>query len=130
MPLCSKSYVNSIFWWKLLRTDNACSIDDNFITIIVLSIYRFQRDMCSIKVGINYFSNSTINIPAITGPKGDPIATPSHFWYISLLKVKCMFFYINLKVLLFPSCLYLCIVHWHHRSSWVLCTLYSPKERL
>ena len=43
--------------------------------------------MCSIKFGMNDFLNSTINIPATTGPKSDPITTPSHCRYISLLKV-------------------------------------------
>ena len=59
---------------------------------IASSPYHFQEDMCPIKVGINDFSNSTINNAVITGPKGDPIATPSHYWYILLLKVKCTFF--------------------------------------
>ena len=86
------SYVNSIFLRKPLRIDNTCSIGDNFITAIVSSTYHFQEEMCSIKFGIIEFSNSTINIPAITGPKGDPIATPSHCWYISLLKVNCALF--------------------------------------
>ena len=52
-----------------MRIDNTYSIDDNFITAIVPSTYRFQGDMCSIKVKINDFSNSTLNITAITAPK-------------------------------------------------------------
>ena len=67
-------------------------MDDNFITAIVSSTHRFQGDIWSIKVGINDFSNSTINIPGINGPKADRIFTPSHCWYISLLKVKCPIF--------------------------------------
>ena len=37
LPFCSSSYINSIFWWKLLKVDNTCSIDDTFITAIVSS---------------------------------------------------------------------------------------------
>ena len=75
-----------------MRIDNTCSIGG-----IVSSTYRFQGDMCSIKFGIDKCFNSTINIPAITGPKRDPIATPSHCWYISLLKVKILFVYLKFK---------------------------------
>ena len=39
LPFCSSSYINSIIWWKLLRVDNTCSIDDTFITAIVSSTY-------------------------------------------------------------------------------------------
>ena len=36
----------------------------------------FHRLICSFKVGNIVLSNSTINIPAITGPNGEPIDTP------------------------------------------------------
>ena len=45
---------------------------------MVSSTYRFRGVIYSVNLGSNVLSNSTINTPAITGTKGDPIATPSH----------------------------------------------------
>ena len=81
-----------MFLWKVLSIFKTWSIDVNFIVAIVSSTYLFHGVMYSINLGSSVLSNSSINIPAITGPKGDSIATPSHCWYISLLNVKCAFY--------------------------------------
>ena len=42
-------------------------------------------------VGIIFRSRSTVKIIAKTGPRGEPIATPSTWRHVLLLIVKCAF---------------------------------------
>ena len=60
--------------------------------VIVSSTYYFQKLSCSFRTGTRDLSKCTMNIPARTGPRGEPIATPSVCKYMTTLNVKCTFF--------------------------------------
>ena len=49
----------------------------DFMYVIVSSAYLFHLVIRVDNFGITFRSKSTMKIPTITGPKGDPIATPS-----------------------------------------------------
>ena len=55
-----------------------------FMYVIASSTYLFHLVICVDNFGITFLSKSTLKFPAVTGPKGDPIATPS-FWLYNLL---------------------------------------------
>ena len=48
-----------------------------FMYVIVSFTYLFHLVIFVDNFGITFLSKSTMKIPAITGPMGDPIATPS-----------------------------------------------------
>ena len=52
------------------------AIDVSLIIETVSSTYLFQGFICLFNVGLNVRSRCTMKIPASTGPKGEPIATP------------------------------------------------------
>ena len=75
--LDSVSYVNWMDGCKPLRTDITCLIESSFIKQLVSPAYCFEDLKWFDNVGTKVFSSSTINILDNTGPKGEPIATPS-----------------------------------------------------
>ena len=74
-PFSSISYVNSIFLWKLLKTVSTLMSYwwASLIIEMVSSTYLFQGLICSVNLEINVCSRCTMNIPASTGPKSEPI---------------------------------------------------------
>ena len=69
--------VNLIFSWKEFNTDSTQSMELGFMCVIVSSTYLFHLVISIDNFGITFLSKSTVKIPAITGPNGDPIVTPS-----------------------------------------------------
>ena len=60
-------------------------IDVSLIIEMVSPTYLFREFISSVIVGINVRYRCNMKIPASTGPKGEPIATSSHCWYVILL---------------------------------------------
>ena len=89
----SSSYVNLMLSWYAFKTDSTCSLKPFFTKHNVSSTYLFHRDKNNefINPGTMVFSSSTMKIPAITGPKGEPMATPSSCWQHFPSNVKQIF---------------------------------------
>ena len=60
-----------------------------FTMLMVSSTYLDQSLMWSVSVGRSVVSKSTIQMSDSMEPRGEPIATPSVWMYVSLLNVKC-----------------------------------------
>ena len=120
-----------MFLWKVLSIIKTWSIDVNCTVAMVSSTYRFHGVIYSVNLGSSVLSNSTINIPAITGPKGDPIATPSHCWCISLLNVKCTFFVHESNSSFISDLLMLvCILFSYSKIKGILLATYSWNRKI
>ena len=52
-----------------------------FMYVMVSSTYLFHSVLCVDNFGITFISKSTIKIPGISGPTGEPIAAPSFRLY-------------------------------------------------
>ena len=81
-----------MFAWKEFNVLSTCSMQPTFTYQMASSTYRFLLLIYCDNVGSIFLSNWTIKIPAITSPKGDPIAIPSFCKYICPLKKKCTIF--------------------------------------
>ena len=87
----SISMVNLMFLWQLFKVWSTLLMEVNFIKQIVSSTYLFHNNMSLDNVGIIFRSSSIIKMFTKTGPSGEPIATPSTWKYVLLLRVKCAF---------------------------------------
>ena len=103
--LDSVSYVNWMGRWKPLRTDIMTLhvqlnllLENNWCSQHIVSRTRWFENVVT-----KVFSSSTINIPANTGPKGEPIVTPSVWTELSRHKVKWTPF-VQSRISSFNSC--------------------------
>ena len=100
LPLESISEVNCILGWKEFKRWSTWLIDPSLTIVKVSSTWRFQKSKWLFNLRTIAFSSSTMINPARTVRKGDPIATPSLCWYISLSKTQTSF-----SILVVISCL-------------------------
>ena len=87
----SISMVNLMFVWYLFKVPSTLLMEVNFSKQKVPSTYLFHNNMSLHIVGIIFRWSSTIKMFAKTGPSGEPIATPSTWRLVLLLKMKCTF---------------------------------------
>ena len=88
VSLFSFSIVNRIFLSKLFKTEIINSVVPIFKKQIATSTYRFQNVIYLVKLGRSQFSSSIIKMSTKTGPRGDPMRTPSACTYVLDSKVK------------------------------------------
>ena len=76
------------YFLKLLRTEIMNLVVPIFTKQIVSSTYCFQNVIYLTKLGKSQFSNSIIKMSAKTGPRREPMATPSLCTYVLHSKIK------------------------------------------
>ena len=88
--------------------------------VILSSTYLFHLAICVDNFGITSLSTSTIKIPTITCPKGDPIATPSFDYTTYYHRKNVPFWYIVAKYIsfLFSISLFLVLSDHKFASKW------------